>query len=216
MAVRPAPLIVASYALSSPDPATSLMSETTTVHFLPSFLSATDVSQIKEASTGGLRPQLAGRSVCEALRGVSHDVAYSSEHVALFLHREGLLALKCPVLCNKILSTMRSQGGNSALQVRCIELHTYAVGGGLLDPGHCDDGSTLTISVLLSEAETFDGGEFVTWNKGHPVAHSMQQGDAILFYSERVHNVTTITRGVRQSLVVEMWEQNANSKDRHG
>eukprot|EP00957_Ditylum_brightwellii_P067900 5154979-Ditylum_brightwellii.AAC.1 len=43
---------------------------------------------------------------------------------------------------------------NSMEHVRCIELHHYSTGGGLLTPGHRDTGSALTISVLLSDPNT--------------------------------------------------------------
>jgi predicted 2-oxoglutarate/Fe(II)-dependent dioxygenase YbiX len=49
------------------------------------------------------------------------------------------------------------------------------------------------------------GGEFVTYCDGAPVAHKMAQGDAILFHSEKLHNISTVTGGLRQSLVVELW-----------
>ena len=39
--------------------------------------------------------------------------------------------------------------------MRCCELHTYAAGGSLMDPSHTDDGSALTLSVLLAAT----GGE---------------------------------------------------------
>lgn len=47
-------------------------------------------------------------------------------------------------------------------------LLSYAVGGGLLEPGHRDNGSVLSMSVLLSdpEADGVTGGQFVTWTNG--------------------------------------------------
>ena len=36
-------------------------------------------------------------------------------------------------------------------QVRSAELHYYAAGGSVADPAHRDQGSLLTLSVLLSE-----------------------------------------------------------------
>ena len=103
------------------------------------------------------------------------------------------------------------------LQVRCAEYHSYAEGGGLLQPGHRDDGSALTMSVLLSEPRGagFSGGEFVTWSDdGLPVAHELRRGDAVLFHSCRAHNVAQVTGGLRQSLVIELWPKEANRQDR--
>ena len=37
------------------------------------------------------------------------------------------------------------------LFVRCVEFHDYQTGAGLIDPGHIDVGSTITLSVQLSD-----------------------------------------------------------------
>ena len=202
--------------LDAPAPSATSSVERTTVHLLPGFLSHTDIVQVVEAARDR-GPWQEGRSVCEALQCVPHDVAYSSTHVALFLHREGHFATSCPELYERILLRMRSEQRerSDALNIRCIELHTYTAGGGLLDPGHCDHGSVFTMSVLLSEPAGFGGGEFVTWRDEQPIAHPMSAGDAILFHSEKCHNVSTVTSGVRQSLVIEIWRHGANSTDRH-
>ena len=39
-------------------------------------------------------------------------------------------------------------------------------------------------------------------------------GDAILFRSEKHHNVTRIKSGIRNSLVIELWLQPPNTFDR--
>ena len=65
------------------------------------------------------------------------------------------------------------------LHVRCVELHTYAVGGALVTPAHRDNGSKLTLSVLLSDAG-LKGGEFVTYSDGLPVAHKVRQYESTL------------------------------------
>ena len=49
---------------------------------------------------------------------------------------------------------------------------------------------------------------------GHPVLHELARGDALLFHSERLHNVCPVTRGVRRSLVVELWARTKNVRDR--
>ena len=114
---------------------------------------------------------------------------------------------------------MRSQSlewgdPTSELYVRCIEFHTYAIGGGLLSPMHRDNGSLLTMSMLLSEPSEGDGGEFVTYSEGLPIVHQMKKGDAILFQSEKLHNVATVTGGIRNSLVVELWKPRTNTRNR--
>ena len=43
-----------------------------------------------------------------------------------------------------------------------------------------------------------------------------QVGDALLFHSEKRHNVTPVGDGGRSSLVVELWAAPANVMDRYG
>ena len=94
--------------------------------------------------------------------------------------------------------------------------HSYAVGGGLFEPGHRDCGSVLSMSVLLSDpvADGVNGGEFVTWADGEPVVHAMRGGDAVLFHSGKAHNVARVTSSVRHSLVIELWVGPTNLVDR--
>ena len=83
--------------------------------------------------------------------------------------------------------------------------------------GHCDSGSALTISILLSEPSDFKGGEFVTWKDAGqvPVVHStLARGDAVLFHSEKLHNVNVVEAGCRRSFVAELWEGATNITDR--
>ena len=158
-----------------------------------------------------LDPQLVPRA---------HHVRYSKEHIVLYLHRDGLLQEQQPTLWGKLLRTMREQPGvwydaYALLQVRCIELHTYSVGGGLLQPGHRDHGSELTISILLSDPAEMQGGEFCTFSEERDVvAHALGRGDAVMLHSCRAHNVAQVTRGVRQSLVIELWKEPTNVLDR--
>lgn len=140
-------------------------------------------------------------------------------HESLFLHAGGHLTRDHPELWHKVIGALRkhhSTGNN--LGVRCVEYHTYRIGGGLLDPQHRDNGSVLTLSALLTEPGTqFAGGVFTTFDaRGQPVCHNhLACGDAVCFHSERVHNVSTVTNGVRCSLVVELWDKGDNAHDRH-
>lgn len=102
-----------------------------------------------------------------------------------------------------------------SLTVRCCELHRYDVGGALMNRDHRDSGSSLTLSVTLSDPKDVSGGQFVTWEgvDGHawsdsdtPTVHHLGKGDGILFRSEDLHNVLPVTRGgPRLSLVIELW-----------
>ena len=104
----------------------------------------------------------------------------------------------------------------SDLRVRCVELHSYIPGGGLMDSDHRDSGSSLTMSVALTDPATLSGGEFLTYNCNHEaVTHRLERGSAILFRSEDLHNVAVVKRGLRQTLVIELWTGKANRVDRN-
>ena len=160
------------------------------------------------------------------LANQGRKVWYSTSHETLYLHYAGWLSHQFPRLLDRLVRTMQhcaeiwqqqepsavrtEQHRNQAesapcLNVRCIELHTYFVAGALTTPAHRDSGSTISMSVLLSDAATCDGGKFVTWSANQPILHELQRGDAILFPSERIHNVSPVLAGQRQSLVLELW-----------
>ena len=199
------------------------------------FLSASEVASVfKAGEARGAMPgvsnlallrdaglgQLVKPAVCDELRGVAHDIVFSSEHVALYLHRNRYIHTQWPQLWNRLEEGMRTQSGSwgsaaTPLSVRCCELHTYACGGSLLDATHTDEGSSLTLSVLL--AAPVSGGEMLTYNaSGGEVVHQMSVGDALLFHSEKRHNVAQVTGGMRRSLVVELWAAPPNVMDRYG
>mmetsp|Transcript_4181 Transcript_4181/g.4896 ORF Transcript_4181/g.4896 Transcript_4181/m.4896 type:complete len:234 (-) Transcript_4181:227-928(-) len=176
--------------------------------------------------------------LCDALEGLAHSYAAinpgdnTSQHIVLNLHQAlpgaedtlGFLQEFSPELCATLFGAMASPPPHwgcgtlrqaAELRVRCIELHTYAPGGGLLDPKHHDGGSVLSLSVLLSDPLEHHGGRFITYDAdGAPVVHELARGDAVLFRSEDRHNVSVVTQGVRQSLVVELWDGPTCVKDR--
>jgi hypothetical protein len=195
---------------------------------LRNLLSAQQIGEIlAEASVDGVWPRgvdqadRAAEDAGEELRSVPHHFAWAEDHVVLYMHNQGWFVQALPSLWCVIRGAMESRpwmnGGvpvlderwvgsdQSMKQVRTIELHHYSAGGGLLTPGHRDTGSDLTISVLLSDPVDVSGGDFVTYREGVPSAHKMGRGDAILFQSEDLHNISTVTGGVRQSLVVELY-----------
>jgi hypothetical protein len=195
---------------------------------LRNLLSAQQIDKIiAEASIDGVWPRgvdqadRAADDAGEELRSVPHHFAWAEDHVVLYMHNQGWFVEALPSLWCVIRGAMESRpwmnGGVPVLderfagsdqsmnQVRTIELHHYSAGGGLLTPGHRDTGSDLTISVLLSDPVDVSGGDFVTYDEGVPSAHKMGRGDAILFNSEDLHNISTVTGGVRQSLVVELY-----------
>ena len=64
--------------------------------------------------------------------------------------------------------------------------------------------------VVLSDGDGEDGGMC----EGEKVVHAMSPGDAVLFHSEKTHNVAPVTHGVRHSLVLELWSGAENIHDR--
>ena len=108
------------------------------------------------------------------------------------------------------------------------EYHESRVGGGdeLLEPKHYDMGSLITIDVMLSDADDFEGGVFETlepprvWQRmrrhlrrggsarggGRLEAHAFERGDALIFCSHKYHRVTAVQDGERKVLVLELWE----------
>ena len=77
---------------------------------------------------------------------------------------------------------------------------------------------TLYAETPIDFATEHDGGTFLkTWDEaGRPVPHELGRGDAIVFNSDKVHNVSPITRGVRVALVLELWLAGPNVHDRNG
>lgn len=188
--------------------------EKCTPEVVTGILSSEDISRLHEAAAA-LGAQGKGT------RHFKDSTAESTTgHTICYLHAEGYLQRAYSDLWEKIVESMRRRmprewtccDASDVLNVRCIELHTYGVGSGLLMENHRDNGSTLTMSALLSDDH--DGGRFVTYRNGKPVAHGLAKGDAVLFPSEKLHNIERVTRGVRNALVVELWRPPTNTQDR--
>ena len=147
-----------------------------------------------------------------------------SEHRVVYLHRDGRLQAALPGLLRRVLQRIVAADADRwrllvgrVARIRSAELHTYLPGGSVADPAHRDNGSLLTLSVLLSAPSEFEGARFVMADAdGGEVAPPMEAaGDGVLFASERRHNVTTCTGGVRRAFVLELWEGAENRHNRH-
>ena len=115
--------------------------------------------------------------------------------------------------------------GVECVNYRVAEYHTVrarlddgsATGGGLHTQRHVDQGSLITIDILLTDPSDIDGGCLQTLEAdGSLKVHEWQQGDALVFLSHKYHCVSTLTRGVRNVLVCEFWqgtENHAPSRD---
>ena len=198
----------------------SISHEQSPVHTLRGLLSADEVDLL-HTTAKELQLSQAPHAYDNVLINSSADdmpFGLRPQHESIFLHEGGYLAHACPALCRKLVGAVRRlyDGDSDALGVRCIEYHTYRIGGALLDPEHRDMGSMLTMSCLLSRPSDMEGGVFITWDDGQAVHHDdLQRGDAVVFHSERVHNVGAVMGGTRHSLVIELWMGPDNKHDRH-
>lgn len=59
----------------------------------------------------------------------------------------------------------------------------------------------LSVSIQLSKAEDYEGGELQLLYREHPVSCDRARGSFIAFPSFMLHRVTPVTRGTRWSLV---------------
>lgn len=155
-----------------------------------------------------------------------HNSADNCEHRVGHLHRDGLLQLREGRLLEKVLAAVRGADAarwrllvNRTCSVRSAEYHSYGAGGSVSDPEHRDQGSLLTLTVLLSPPEECEAGGVLHVARSadanqplEPVA--LARGDGCLFASEKRHNVTRLA-GRRRSFVVELWEGPPNDFNRH-
>lgn len=99
-----------------------------------------------------------------------------------------------------------------ALSIRCAEYHTVQTSGGLPMQKHYDAGSLITMDIMLSATDQFEGGSFGTleadgpggrpWMRPQP----FERGDLLVFLAHKYHTVQPVTSGTRQVLVAELWE----------
>lgn len=188
-----------------------------------------------DKARGGLgeEPSIFDLSVDEA--GSFHAAAEAAlhnsvvEHRVLYLHSDEVCQRLSPdevgfldTLEKKMLQCVTREDANCwgllrnrSVSVRSFEYHAYSNGGSVMDPEHRDDGSLLTLSVLLSHPDDFQGGTFNTFDGyGNRIDHKMGRGDGILFVSEKRHNVSTVI-GDRRVLVMELWDKPRNQHNRH-
>ena len=101
---------------------------------------------------------------------------------------------------------------------RVAEYHTMRsalggrpTGGGLHTQKHVDQGSLVTIDILLSDPADIEGGVLQTLEAdGALLPHAWEQGDALVFLSHKYHCVSRLTRGTRQVMVCELWQGTEN------
>jgi len=143
------------------------------------------------------------------------DGLRTTNHVSVFVHVNKRIDEELPEIYSKIVNLMhqtdKEQNWNllsSSSNIRVMEYHEYTEGGSVADPFHADGGSLVTSSILLSSPSTFEGGEFSTMELDKVTMNyhdNMNEGDAVVFVSEKWHSVEVVESGNRQSFVTEIW-----------
>jgi tetratricopeptide (TPR) repeat protein len=97
-----------------------------------------------------------------------------------------------------------------ALNLRCAEAHAVTPPGSLAYERHYDQGSLVTVDVMLSDAAAFEGGQFSTLEEDDVLKnHAFEKGDLLLFLSHKYHCVAPVDAGERRVFVAEIWEGEA-------
>eukprot|EP00927_Polykrikos_kofoidii_P060452 TRINITY_DN55431_c0_g1_i1.p1 TRINITY_DN55431_c0_g1~~TRINITY_DN55431_c0_g1_i1.p1 ORF type:complete len:449 (+),score=59.23 TRINITY_DN55431_c0_g1_i1:142-1488(+) len=109
-----------------------------------------------------------------------------------------------------------------SVYVRSFEHHSFEPGDSVTDAMHCDVGSLLTVSVLLSRSEVCEGRLFRTGRGCSSAADGfgednvdMSPGDAVVFISDKANIPTPLTAGRQTLLVMELAEVNVNTHNTH-
>lgn len=159
-------------------------------------------------------------AAADSVRGLTGEVSRSngleegSWRTVFFNHR---LATLLPDLHARLVAAARDADESSGwgvldaqrvqLAMRCAEYHVVTTAGGLPNEKHYDAGSLITMDLMLSEADAFEGGVFQTLEPdGTMRRHAFGRGDLLVFLAHKYHCVTPVTRGTRNVFVCELWE----------
>jgi hypothetical protein len=138
-------------------------------------------------------------------RGVTNELLESGAWRTSFLHTNGFFEANLPHLRHKLRQAIEDADAEhwqlldgrarAALNFRTIECHEYSAGGRLAQAGHYDEGSLITMDVMLAEPGVdFGGGAFVAPLADGTLARpEFRKGDAVLFVSHKVRPLT-VTR----------------------
>lgn len=160
----------------------------------------------------------------------AEDALHScAEHRVVHMHRHGAFQAELPRLLDRILARVRYADAQRwkllvgrQVHIRSIEWHRYLPGGAVNAEDHRDNGSLLTLSVLLTPPENYAGAKLCFPRSVGEIAETeafpspqLGHGDGVIFPSETRHNVSALISGERHSLVVELWEGAPNTHNRH-
>eukprot|EP00927_Polykrikos_kofoidii_P073913 TRINITY_DN69928_c0_g1_i1.p1 TRINITY_DN69928_c0_g1~~TRINITY_DN69928_c0_g1_i1.p1 ORF type:complete len:812 (-),score=111.49 TRINITY_DN69928_c0_g1_i1:40-2475(-) len=174
---------------------------------LPKLFSREDISRIKALSD----------SMCVEEH---NKFATASQWRTRYLHAGHAIQRSAPDLLERLreaaLAVDSREGGwgllrgmdASRLRPRVVEHHLVSSGGALPDPTHFDGGSLFSLDLMLSErGGDFEGGDFCTVEHDGSIArHDFSQGDVLVFPSHKPHFVQPVTSGLRQVMVLELWD----------
>lgn len=75
--------------------------------------------------------------------------------------------------------------------------------------------SDLSCTVFLSEPDDYDGGELTIQLGGQELAYKLAAGDALLYPSTTIHQVTPVTRGARIAAItwLQSWVADAGQRE---
>ena len=180
----------------------------TAVKRLPRFLSDSDIQRLHDVA--------AEAKIAAGDRAVTATLDRQLREGGRTVWINHLIAERLPELHSRILAAAHAAdaelwGGvlcdRAALNLRSAEYHTVVEEGGVAMGSHADFGSLVTIDLMLSSIDEFDGGRFETLEAdGEVLAHTFECGDALIFLSHKPHGVSTLEAGRRNILVCEIWE----------
>lgn len=132
-----------------------------------------------------------------------------------YLNTDGLFEENFKDILNKLMDIALNadkkywnlvKNGRENVRLRVVELHSVSEKGGLLNKEHFDQGSLITIDVMLSNSDEFKGGELMTLeSNGELLPHTHKQGDVLVFPSHKYHCVKPVLEGTRKVLIIEVW-----------
>lgn len=176
----------------------------TSVKRFEKFLSDDEIAALKEAAA------TVSASSGEVSR--SNGCQEDSWRTIFFNHR---LAELLPDLHSRLVAAAKEaddewgllDSERTQVSMRCAEYHSVQTSGGLPKPKHYDAGSLITLDLMLSHTDEFDGGDFSTLEQdGQLQPHKFERGDLLVFVSHKFHCVSPVTNGTRQVFVCELWE----------
>lgn len=169
---------------------------------LEKFLSISEIESIHTVA----QAELASRS-----KGLE---VHSDSWRVLYLQTHNLFQQKLSAVRQRILDAIREVDSKNwhlfdnvdHFNIRVAEYHQMDQHGALPDPKHYDLNSLLTMDIMLSDNESFEGGNFQTYEAdGRLKQHIFEQGDALVFVSHKYHCVSQVTAGRRNVMVLEFW-----------